>query len=130
MGSDRSKLQWVGIVLLWVLTVWETFTMGVAGLIKFTSPEVWGPWFDTWGYPAGFMSLVGGIELVGAILLLVPATAAYAAGVLIVVMLGALVTVVTMESGQFTPPPILMHLVGLSILLWFRRPVWSRTPSR
>lgn len=129
MSPSRSTLQRVGIVLLWLVTVWETFTIGIAGFAKFCSAEAWARWFDSWGYPPWFMSLVGGVELAGAVLLLVPAIASYAASALTVVMLGALFTVVTKESGGFTAPPIVLHLVGLSIVSWFRRPAWVRRPG-
>jgi uncharacterized membrane protein YphA (DoxX/SURF4 family) len=128
--TESAALRRIGITLLWLVTIWETLTMGVAGFAKFGSAEVWVRWFGTWGYPAWLVTVVGTIELLGALLLLIPRSAPYAAGSLIVIMFGALFTVLTNESGDFTAVPVLMHLVGLSIIAWFRRPVWlGRHPA-
>ena len=124
--GDRTLLRRTGIALLWLLTMWETLTMGVAGFAKFGSAEVWARWFESWGYPAWLMTLVGTVELVGALLLLIPRVAPYASSALVVIMVGALFTVVTKESGQFTLGPIATHIVGLSIIAWFRRPASLR----
>ena len=129
MGQDRALLRRTGIVVLWLVTVWETLTMGLAGFAKFGRPDVWTPWFESWGYPGWFIMFVGAVELFGALLLLVPRIAPYAAYSLIVIMLGALFTVLTKESGGFTAGPVVMHLVGLSVIGWFRRPAWLKEHS-
>jgi uncharacterized membrane protein YphA (DoxX/SURF4 family) len=84
-----------GTVVLWILTIFGTLTMGLAGLSKFTNPSQWHSRFVNWGYPASFASFVGGLELLAAALLLVPRVAPYAACTLVAVMLGALYTVLT-----------------------------------
>lgn len=126
MALEQTKVRLVGIVALWLVTVWEFLTMGIAGLAKFGPAEVWLRWFETWGYASWFLRLIGSLELVGAVLLLVPAVAPYAAAALLVVMFGALFTILTNEHGPFTVSPILIHIVGLSIVLWFRRPAALR----
>jgi len=120
--TESAKLRRIGITLLWLVTIWETLTMGGAGFAKFASAGVWVRWFGTWGYPAWFVTVVGTIELLGALFLLIPRIAPYAAGSLIMIMFGALFTVLTKDSGDFTAGPVLMHLVGLFIIAWFRRP--------
>jgi uncharacterized membrane protein YphA (DoxX/SURF4 family) len=52
----------------------------------------WTPAFERWGYPVWLRWLVGGIEVAGGLLLLVPWVASYAAAALGVVMVGAWVT--------------------------------------
>ena len=63
--------------------------------------------------------MIGGLELSCALLLAVPRVAGYAAGVLIVIMLGAIWTVLTNES-QLGPGIPLIHIVVLVIILRVR----------
>lgn len=107
------------VVLLWVLTVFEVLTMGLAGATKFMNAEMWQGHFASWGYPVWLTSVVGVAELVGVVLLLVPGTALRAAGGLIVIMIGALGTVLVFRSelGWFGPT---LHLGLLSAIVWLR----------
>lgn len=115
--TPRAKL---GLALLWVVTVLETAGMGLAGASKFMNPGGWTSMFEGWGYPAWLAFVIGASELVGALLLLVPRLASYAAGLLIVIMIGALATVL-MHPGRMGPGTPLLHLVVLAIILVARR---------
>ena len=124
MGStEPSKLRTAGVVLLWVLSVLELLGMGVAGLSKFQG-EGWQNMFVGWGYPAWFALVIGSAEILGALLVVVPRFASYAASMLIVVMLGAIWTVVpsTNETGLGPGIPTI-HIAVLSIILYAR---WGR----
>lgn len=107
------------LVLVWVLTVFEVLTMGLAGATKFMNADMWQGHFSSWGYPVWLISVVGVAELVGVVLLLVPRTALGAAGGLIVIMIGALGTVLVFHSelGWFGPT---LHLGLLSAIVWLR----------
>jgi uncharacterized membrane protein YphA (DoxX/SURF4 family) len=107
------------LVLLWLVTGLEVLTMGLAGATKFTNAAMWQGHFSSWGYPVWLPSVVGVAELVGVVFLLVPRTALAAAGGLIVIMLGALGTVLVFQSelGWFGPT---LHLVLLSTIVWLR----------
>lgn len=120
MSTRHRWMRGLGLVLFWVVLGLEVLSMGKAGLSKFQNLEGWLFWFETFGYPPRMSLLVGGIELVGAGLLLVPGLAAYVAAVLMLVMLGALEAVLTTETdlGWFDPT---LHLVFLSIILLVRR---------
>ena len=124
-----KRVRIVGKVLLWIVSIFAGLAMVAVGQGKFTNPELWATWFESWGYPGWFMTLVGAAEVLGGLSLLIPKTAPYGAAGLIIIMLGALFTVVTNESGRFTPPPVLMYLTLFSIIVWFRRPEWLRTPA-
>ena len=65
-------------IIIWILTIFATLTMGLAGLSKFTNPSQWHGRFLIWGYPAWFAPVIGGLEVLGAVLLLVPRMALYA----------------------------------------------------
>ena len=133
---SSTKKSWapkVGLGLVRLLTVFETLAMGTAGWSKFGEPEGWTSLFVGWGYPAWFAFVIGAAEMGGAALLLVPRVTSYAAALLIVIMLGALATVLTHE-GQMGPAPPAVNLVALSILLTARwgtrwRPEATSPPS-
>ena len=114
---------------LWLITLFEVFGLGQAGLRKFTSMDVWWSLFENWGYPFWFLVVIGVAELGGAVLLLVPRLAAYAAVGLIVVMVGGLATELFNEK-LFGPWFPLMHIVLLSIIAMARYRMAQSTSAR
>jgi uncharacterized membrane protein YphA (DoxX/SURF4 family) len=117
MVSTKSKwVARIGFGLIWLLIVLDVLGMGLAGSMKFSNPDLWTGLFEDWGYPRGFVYVVGGAEMVGALLLLVPRFTVYAAGMLMFIMSAALVTVL-IHPGQMGPSGPIVHLVVLSIIL-------------
>ena len=113
--SNRHVAQKVGSILLWLLTIFQALALGVAGFAKFGSADVWIEMFTGWGYPVWFSYLIGAAEMVGAIGLLVPRFATYAASGLFVIMVGALATIViNVDPLGVTAPSI--NLIALSII--------------
>ncbi len=122
-STERGKLRVVGAAMLWILSVFELLGMGVAGLSKFQG-EGWQNMFVGWGYPWWFALVVGGTEMLGALLVVVPRFASYAASMLIVIMLGAIWTVVSpTNTTQLGPGIPMIHIAVLSIILYAR---WRR----
>ena len=117
-GWKRRALR-VGFGIVLAL---EVLGMLLGGSAKFTAAAWWSARFTEWGYPDGFSYVIGGIEMLAAVLLLVPAWAAYAASVLIVVMVSALITVLVHPGDPTADGPI-VHLVLLAIILAVR---WQR----
>ncbi len=112
-----KKKRWALLALVWVVTILETLTMGLSGAAKFMG-DTWQQMFVTWGYPVWFSYVVGVLEIGGALLLLVPRVAPFAAGGLIVVMIGALVTeIVQSQLGVFMP---VLHILLLSTIALIR----------
>ena len=135
--TKRSAKQKLGIGLLWMLTVVDAAFMTLAGWAKFGNPDAWTGMFEGWGYPAWFSFVIGAGELGLALVLLVPRFASYAATGLIVIMLGALGTVLVHSGGRMGPEPPLIHLVLLTIILvsrwkirWHPRQAEDKTPGR
>jgi len=134
MGWSDLSTSGKGLrVGLWLVTVVETLMMAGAGVSKFLpgGRATWTEMFLAWGYPNGVSLVVGGVELVCALLLLAPRVAAWAALALLVVMLGALGTVVLHQSDLGVGGP-LIHGLLLTLILWGRwrdrlgRPASSR----
>jgi uncharacterized membrane protein YphA (DoxX/SURF4 family) len=113
--------------LLWVVTGLAASTLFDAGLGKFASNAGWVYWFGRWGYPARFVTLIGLAEAGGALLMLLPALASYAAASLIVVMVGAFYTVITNETDLSWFDPVFNVALLLVVLAgrWTRR-AWGR----
>ena len=128
-GIAMKRVRIVGKVLLWIVSIFAGLLMLFAGQSKFTIPEMWATWFESWGYPGWFMMFVGAAEMLGGLSLIIPKTAPYGAAGLIVLMLGALFTVVTKESGPFDSQAVLINLTLFTIVLWFRRPAWLRATA-
>ena len=127
----RALRVCVGLVVLF-----EVATLGGAGVAKFLNATVWSAWFAAWGYPSGFSHVVGAVEVGGALLLIPARSSSYAGCVLLVVMLGALTTVLR-HPGQLGPSAPLMHGALLTLIValrWrsrlrFHRPRTEDEPS-
>lgn len=78
--------------LLWGVTIALAVVFAGVGFPKVGSTEMVLTSFGNWGYPDSFHYMVGGVEFIGAILLLIPVTASAAALVLCGVMVGAAAT--------------------------------------
>lgn len=114
MSDKKAKLKNVGS---WILQVLLGLEFLIAGQAKFTASEAWSANFEKWGYPDGFSQLIGGLELIGAILLFIPRLASHAALLLSVVMLSAAIThFANGENG--VAPVIIMYFL---LLLWSLR---------
>ena len=127
MGSTvAGRMRVVPRGGLWVVIVLEALLMGAAGFSKFSNPDFWLSSFVEWGYPAGLASVIGGVEMIGGVLLLVPRLAAYSAGVLVVVMLVATGTVL-LHPGTLGPGASLVNAAALVVVLVGR---WGRRRGR
>ncbi len=118
MSGMKARAQTIG---LWALTLLLVLMFFMVGLDKFTS-HGWMERFANWGYPDNFLYVIGVLEMLGAVGLLIPRLAGYAAGGLIVLMIGA--TITHLVHGEFPGPVI--HLVLLSIVFYARRPAFLR----
>ncbi len=98
----------------WSLAILLAGLFLMAGVTKFVSPG-WTVRFGAWGYPSWAVAVVGTIEVVGAILLVVPRVRVPAALLLVAVMMGAGVTHVI--HGE--PPRLLVNaaIAGLLIVV-------------
>ena len=122
-SSKPAWLPRLGWAAFWLITIFEALGMALAGSAKFTNPDLWLTWFVEWGYTESFGRFIGAAEIVGALLLLVPRIAPYAAAALIVIMLGATWTVTTRPS-RLGVEGGLIHMALLIVILGVR--LWQR----
>jgi putative oxidoreductase len=120
-GAKRGKAKKVA---LWALTGLLACLFAFAGSMKFVSPEA-AKRFADFGYPDWFRVLIGVAEAGGALALLAPRTAFYAAGALAVVMAGAVFT--HLRAGEVPQAAAPLVLLGLLALVGYaRRPGAAR----
>ncbi len=99
-------------VIGWILVVLLAAGYGLAALGKLTGNAT--ETFADWGYPAWFATLIGVLELAGAIGLLIPKTTPYAILGLTGIMLGAAYTHLANGEGmQVLRPAIFLALLWL-----------------
>jgi uncharacterized membrane protein YphA (DoxX/SURF4 family) len=98
----------------------------LAGGSKFRGPA-WQRMFARWGYPDHFYLVIGVIEVIAALALLVPRTAAPAALALIVVMIGAGLTHILHDEAHRLPQIAVMSamLIAVAYGRW-RESIWNK----
>ena len=116
-------------VALWALTLLSSALFIAAAVPKLGDYGFFAARFEEWGYPGWFELGVGIAEIVGAIFLIIPATSFYAAGVLGLIMAGAVYTHLAFGVAAYAIVPALLFM-GLAYIAWQRRPqrLRSRTP--
>ena len=107
---------------------WNAQVLMIAGFAFFAftkltgSPEVVAN-FERWGYPHGFVYLIGAVEALGVLLLLSPRTAGYGAILLIGTMVGAVATHLMNGEAAYIGMPLLFTAI-LAAILWARTPLF------
>ncbi|MCZ8521015.1 MULTISPECIES: DoxX family protein [Paenibacillus] len=102
---------WVGLVLVVVLFV-------QAGVLKLIGEPMSVEGFKQMGFPDWFRLAIGLLEVVGGVALLFRAWARYGAALLAVIMIGAVVTLLTMGMAADVLMPVLTlcALVAIGLL--------------
>ena len=112
MATSKAKF-----IASWVLIGLVAVGFLLAGLGKLTGSA--GPMFEGWGYPSWFATLIGVLELAGAIGLLIPKTTRWAVLGLTFLMFGAAFTHVTNgEASQLARPGLFLMVMWAG--LWLR----------
>ena len=97
MSTSRAKTisSWVLVILLAA-----GYLIGAVGKLTGAATQM----FEGWGYAPWFALVIGAAEVGGSLLLLYPRLASYAAVLLIMIMIGAIGTVLTNETQAQGPP--------------------------
>ncbi len=111
-------------IAVWVLHILLAAMFSVQGVAKLASSPSWVSRFKAWGYPDNVYIFVGVIELLCAMILLVPRLAGFGALILIAVMVGATITHLIHGEIQVVTTLILMTLLG--IIGYIRRSNFSQ----
>ena len=115
-SHQRSRLV-TGI--LWVLQIASAAMFLFAGGLKLAAAPLMVQEFGVIGLGQWFRYFTGTIEVVSAVLLLIPSLAAYGAAALAVTMVGAITTHLFIIGGSPAIP--IMLLAATSSIAWARR---------
>ena len=96
-SQSASKGKNISLLTLQILTA-AAFLM--AGLAKLTGQPMMVETFEKIGVGQSFRFVTGGIEVVSAVLLLIPSLASVGAGLLLCTMIGAVVTHLAVIGGS------------------------------
>ncbi len=119
MSQSKAKniVGWVLQILLGVFFL-------ISGVPKLMGEANAVAAFENWGFPGWFLMLTGALEVLGAIGLLIPMTAGWAASGLVLLMLGAAWTHISNNEGLAVLVPLLFAalLAVVAYLRWPLRP--------
>ena len=107
-------------ITCWGLQGLAAFAFVAAGGSKLAAVPAMVDMFAKVGAGQWFRYLTGALEVFGAVALLFPRTAFYGALLLAMVMVGAIVTHLTVLGGSPIPALVLLLIVGT--VAWLRRP--------
>ena len=117
LAMERSRIT---VSALWALQIISAAMFLMAGTLKLSGNPTMVQMFGVIGLGQWFRYLTGGIEVVGAILLLIPALASYGGAVLAATMIGAIITHLFVIGGNPAVPILL--LASTTAIAWARRP--------
>jgi len=115
MSASGGRLANVG---LWVLQIGAAAMFLMAGTMKVTGNPMMVQMFGAIGIGQWFRYLTGTIEVVGAILLLIPGAAVFGAVPLAVTMVGAIIAHLFVIGGNPAVPIVLLAIT--STVAWAR----------
>ena len=114
-GASRSRLATVG---LWILQIAAAAMFLMAGTLKVTGNPQMVQMFGVIGLGQWFRYVTGTIEVVGAILLLIPGAAVFGAVPLAATMAGAIIAHLFVIGGNPAVPIVLLAIT--STVAWAR----------
>ena len=117
LPADYGKAR---LVTLWILSALVALAFLGAGGAKLMGAAAMVELFDKVGEGQWFRYFTGLLEVAGGIGLLIPRYAFYAAGLLAVVMVGAIIAHVTVLGTSPAAPVVLLILSGT--IAWLRKP--------
>jgi len=105
--------------VLWALQIISAGLFLMAGVSKLAGAATMVQLFEALGIGQWFRYLTGGIEVAGAILLLIPSLASYGAAALAITMIGAIITHLFVIGGNPAVPILL--LASTLTIAWMKR---------
>ena len=117
--THSSAAQRIAVALTWTLQVGTAAMFLFAGTLKVAGVPMMVQMFGSIGLGQWFRYFTGGLEIVSAVLLLVPSLALFGALALAVTMVGAILTHLFIIGGSPAVPIVL--LVAAATIAWARR---------
>jgi putative oxidoreductase len=117
-ATPRSHSR-AGTIALWTVQIATAAMFLFVGSLKLAGVPIMVALFDAIGIGQWFRYLTGSIEVVSAILLLVPSLAFFGALLLVPTMVGAVLTHLFIVGGN--PGPAIVLLAAAAAIAWTRR---------
>jgi putative oxidoreductase len=117
-GTAHSQSR-AFVAFLWVLQIASAAMFVFAGFLKLSGAPLMVQEFGVIGLGQWFRYLTGGIEVVSAVLLLIPSLAAYGAAALAITMVGAVATHLFVIGGS--PVAAIVLLASTATIALARR---------
>ena len=127
-GAGTSSTGKVLNIVLWVLQIALAALFLMAGFAKLSGDPQMVGMFQTIGVGQWFRYVTGGVEVVAALLLLIPRFCGVGALLLVPTMLGAIATHLFVVGGSSVVPLVLLIVAGL--IAWGRRDRTRRLIAR
>ena len=108
-------------ISLWVLSGILAALYLISGGSKLAGAEMHVEGFARWGYPQWFRLVVGTVEVVAAVLLLIPRAAFGGASIIVAVMAGATYTHLFRASGEDGSAAMTVVLLALAAIVGYAR---------
>jgi len=118
--SEESQPSKALNVTLWILQALAAAAFLMAGATKLAGAEVHVAMFEKIGLGQWLRYFTGSLEVISAVLLLLPKTAGIGAALLTATMAGAVATHLFIIGGS--PLPAIMLLLITATVAWYRRP--------
>jgi putative oxidoreductase len=118
--SEESQPSKALNIAVWIFQILAAAAFLMAGATKLAGAEMHVATFEKIGLGQWFRYFTGGLEVICAILLLVPKTAGVGAALLAATMVGAVATHLFIIGGS--PLPAIMLLLTTAVVAWYRRP--------
>jgi putative oxidoreductase len=115
-------------ITAWTLQILVALAFLAAASMKLAGPPEVIDMFNKIGLGQPFRYLTASLEITGALLLLFPRTPFYGALLLMLIMLGAITTHLTLIGGNPTPAIVLLLLNAT--IAYLRRPSRTQSPPR
>ncbi len=113
-------------IVTWIITGLLALAFLGAGAAKLTGQPMMSQEFTIFGLPLWFMYLTGTLEVIAAVLVLIPRFAAVGAGLIVCIMVGALFFHLSHGQLKMIGAPVV--LLALAAVLGRLRG-WGRTPK-
>lgn len=120
-ATARSAPSIARTIVLWTISAAAAAVFAMSGSAKLLGAPTMVQLFDTIGIGQWFRYVTGGIEVIGALALLVPSAAVYAAVVLAATMIGASIAHLFIIGGSAAVPAVLLG--ATAFVGWTR---WSQ----
>jgi putative oxidoreductase len=117
--SEESQPSKALNVTLWILQALAAAAFLMAGGTKLAGAEMHVAMFEKIGLGQWLRYFTGSLEVISAVLLLLPKTAGIGAALLTATMAGAVATHLFIIGGS--PLPAIMLLLVTSVVAWYRR---------